>query len=254
MNRNLAWQIVTVLAIAATIVVNILANALPIAGRTTADVSDSFDVLFVPAGYVFSIWGLIYLGLVAFAVYQLLPAQRDDARLTAIRPLVVLSCAANSVWIWFWHNLQFEWTFVLMLILLASLIAIYLRLGIGNAGTIGLERWVVDAVFSLYLGWISVATIANVTIVLDHLGWSGFGISDEVWAVALLAVGVLLAVLMAVRHADWIYALVLAWAFAGIGVSQSGTAVVTPAYLASAACVLCAAYVWLAGWRRRGAA
>lgn len=249
MNRNLTSQIVTVLAIATTIVVNILANALPIAGRTTGEISDSFEVFFVPAGYVFAIWGLIYLGLVAFGIYQALPAQRDNQRLVGIRWLVTLSCAANIVWIWLWHNLLFELTLVAMLVLLASLIAIYMRLDEGKAGAPSVERWAVDAVFSLYLGWISVATIANVTAVLGRREWSGFGISGEIWAVIMLIVAGLLAVLMTVRHRDWIYTLVLAWAFVGIGVSQAGTAVATPAYLAAAFAAICAGYSLVVGWR-----
>lgn len=245
MNRNLWCQTVTLLAIAATIVVNALANALPIAGRTTGEISNSFEVLFVPAGYVFAIWGLIYVGLVAFALYQVLPSQRENERLTRVRRLVTLSCVANIVWILLWHNLQFEWTLVAMLVLLSSLIAVYLRLDVGRVEVRGVERWAVDAVFSLYLGWITVATIANVTAVLAHRGHADLGLDGEHWAVLLLVAGVVLSVLMAARRNDWIFPFVLAWAFAGVAAAQSaspleGAVIVEgPAQLAAVLCALC---------------
>ena len=125
-----------------------MANALPLNGQSTGEISDRFQVYFVPAGYVFSIWGLIYLGLGAFAVYQALPAQREDPRLRRIGYLFALSCLANVAWLFLWHYEQFALTVVAMLPLLLSLIAIYLRLEIGRVRVPAIEEWLVRVPFA----------------------------------------------------------------------------------------------------------
>ncbi|MGB9799805.1 MAG: tryptophan-rich sensory protein [Thermanaerothrix sp.] len=237
MNRDRLRQWLTVLLVLITIVINGLANALPFNNLTTGEISDRFQVYFVPAGYVFSIWGLIYLGLIAFAVFQALPAQRENPRLRAIFPWFVLASLANITWLFFWHYEQFVLTLPAMLTLLISLIVIYLRLGIGRSTVSAAERWVTHAPFSLYLGWISVATIANVTDVLYYLGWNGGGLAPEVWAVIMLGVVVALAALMAWARRDVIYLLVFVWALAGIAVKQSATPLVADAAAAGAGAV-----------------
>lgn len=171
MTRDIARQFVVVVSTVAVIVMNILANTLPLNGLNTGEISDRFDVYFVPAGYVFSIWGLIYIGLIAYTVYQALPSQRENPALRKIGYWYVLSCAANITWLFLWHYEVFNLTLLPMLALLASLIVIYLRLGIGTREVSPAERWSVHATFSLYLGWITVATIANATQLLDYLGW-----------------------------------------------------------------------------------
>jgi hypothetical protein len=226
MNKDTVRQVVNVLAVVAVIAVNWLANALPINGQTQAEISDRFDVFFVPAGYAFSIWGLIYLGLIAFAVYQALPAQRENARLRRVGYLFALSCVANITWLFLWHYEVFVLTLVAMLALLLLLIAIYLRLDIGRAQVGGIERWVVDVPFSVYLGWITVATIANVTVVLDYLGWNGWGISPQAWTVIMLFAGLVIATAMSLTRGDVAYSLVLIWAYAGIAVKHADTPVV----------------------------
>jgi benzodiazapine receptor len=226
MNKDTVRQVVNVLAVVAVIVVNWLANALPINGQTQAEISDRFDVFFVPAGYAFSIWGLIFLGLIAFAVYQALPAQRENARLRRVGYLFALSCVANISWLFLWHYEVFVLTLVAMLALLLLLIAIYLRLDIGRAQVGGVERWLVDVPFSVYLGWITVATIANVTVVLDYLGWNGWGISPQVWTVIMLFAGLVIATAMSLTRGDVAYSLVLIWAYVGIAVKHGDTPVV----------------------------
>jgi len=129
MGRDRVRQWVSLLALMVTIAVNGLANALPLNGQTTGEISDRFQVYFVPAGYVFSIWGLIYLGLGVFAIYQVLPAQRDNPRLRRVGYPFAFSCLANVAWLLLWHYEVFPLTLVAMLALLLSLIAIYLRLG-----------------------------------------------------------------------------------------------------------------------------
>jgi translocator protein len=248
-------QTVNVLMVVATIVVNGLANALPLNGVTTGAISDSFDVYFVPAGYVFSIWGLIYLGLAAFAVYQALPRQRNNPRLHRIGYLFALSSVANMAWIFLWHYQQFVPTLVAMVVLLLSLIAIYLRLRSGGERervSVG-ERWAVWVPFSVYLGWITVATVANVTVVLESLNWDGWGIAPEVWAVIMLVVATIIAMTMAATRRDVAYLAVIVWAFVGIAVEQAGAPmVVTTAWAMAAVVGLAAVATLLFGSRRQG--
>jgi hypothetical protein len=234
MNNDKLRQAIIVVMVIATIVVNGLATTLPLNGQTTGEISDRFQVFFVPAGYVFSIWGLIYLGLVAYAILQATPAQAGNALLKSIGALFALSSLANIAWIFLWHYEQFPLTLIAMLTLLASLIVIYLRLEIGRAKVPPAERWLVQIPFSIYLGWITVATIANVTSLLDYLNWSGWGISPEVWAVIMLIAGLAIASAVSLTRGDVAYLLVLIWAFVGIAVKHQGTALVaTTAWITS---------------------
>jgi hypothetical protein len=224
--KDIVRQIAVLLSTIIVIVVNALANALPLNGQGTGEISDRFDVYFVPAGYVFSIWGLIYLGLIIYSIYQVLPSQRENPRLRRIGWLYVLSCAANIAWLFLWHYEVFVWTIVAMGTLLLSLIAIYLSLGIGRAHGPATETWLVQIPFSIYLGWITVATIANVTSLLDYLNWSGWGIAPEWWAFIILATGMIIASLVSITRGDIAYVLVIVWAYLGIGIKHSGTPVV----------------------------
>ena len=234
MNKDLIRQIVVVIALIITIVVNVLSNTLPFNNLTAPEIADSFDVYFVPAGYVFSIWSVIYLGLIAYAVFQLLPAQRENPRLSQTGWWFVLSCAANSAWLFLWHYGYFALSVIAMLTLLISLIVIYVRLGVGQQAVPSGERWLVQLPFSIYLGWVTVATIANVTAFLDSIDWNGFGISPEIWTFIMLVVAIAVAALMAYSRQDIAYLLVLVWAFIGIGVEQADTPqVANAAYLAA---------------------
>ena len=247
MNKDLIRQIMNVLAVVVMITINVLANALPINGQNTGDISDLFQVFFVPAGYVFSIWGLIYIGLAAFAIYQALPAQRENPRLRKIGYWFVLSCAANSIWIFMWHYNLFPLSLLVMLVLLASLLVIYLRLDASRTQVSTIERWCVNIPFSVYLGWITVATVANATDVLYNLGWNGFGVDPETWAVIMLIIAAGLGVAMAVTRRDIAYLLVLVWAFAGIGVKQASEPLVaTTAWIVTALMIVMIFYALFA--------
>ncbi|MCS7220037.1 MAG: tryptophan-rich sensory protein [Anaerolineae bacterium] len=220
-------QIVVILTTLFTLTINALSNALPLNGLTTDEISDRFQVYFVPAGYVFSVWGLIYIGMIAFTIYQALPTQRYNPRLEGVRGWFILSNLANAGWLFLWHYEQFPVTLLAMGTLLVSLIAIYLRLRLGRGMVPALERWSVDALFSIYLGWITVATIANVTAVLDYAGWNQFGLSDAVWMVVMLTVVAAVAWAMSLRERDWAYLAVLLWSLAGIGVKFPSEGAVT---------------------------
>jgi TspO/MBR family len=223
LSKNIVRQVVNVLATLLTVVVNGLANALPLNGQTTGAISDRLDGYFVPAGYVFSIWGLIYLALIAFAIYQALPAQRDNPLFKRIGYLYALSCLANSAWIFLWHYEQFAWTLVVMVVLLLSLIAIYLRVGIGRQRVFNVDKWFVQIPFSIYLGWITVATVANATALLSALQWDGWGLDPRAWAVIMVIAAAAIASAVSITRGDIGYVVVIVWAFIGIAVKQSAT-------------------------------
>lgn len=218
---NLVRQVGVVVAVIAMIVVDILANALPINGVTTGELAAQFDVLFVPAGYVFSIWIAIYVGLGAYALYQAQPKLRNSPRMRSLDFPFLLSSLANMAWLVLWHYQFYVSTFVVMLVLLGSLITIYRRLDPERATASEARRWAVHHVFSAYLGWITIASIANLGAVLDYIGWTGWGLPEITW----FSLGVLLVLgigaLVAWRLADVVYLLVLVWGFVGIGVERA---------------------------------
>jgi len=238
MRNNTIRQFVNALSVAATIAMNILANILPFNGQNTGEISDRFQVYFVPAGYVFAIWGLIYIGWIALAVYQFLPAQRENPRLQKLGYWFALSGVFNSAWLLCWHYNLFGLSVLVMLALLGTLVVNYLRLEVGRAAVSTAERWCVDAPVSVYLGWITVATVANVTSWLYSINWSGWGIPAPTWAVIMLLVASLLGLLMALNRRDAGYLFVLVWAFAGIGVKQAGLPLVANSAWAASAVAL----------------
>lgn len=245
-----ARQIINILTFVGVVVVNALANALPLNNITTGEISDSFPVLFTPAGYVFSIWGLIYLLLFGFVIYQALPSQRDNPRLERVGYWFAASNVFNGIWIFLWHYGYFTLTLVAMIGVLVSLLITYLRLGIGKTQVSTREKLFVNLPFSVYLGWISVATIANTSITLYNLDWNRFGIAPEIWTVIVLLVATNLGTLMLFRRGDIGYLLVLVWAFAGITVKQFDTQVVAVTASAAALFLLVMLFVHIG---RRGA-
>ncbi len=247
MNRDIVRQFITIVALVATVIVNGLSNALPLNGRTPADISNSVPILFVPANYVFSIWGVIYTLLIGYVIYQALPSQRENPMLRKIGYWFVLSCIANIAWIFAFHWLQFPLSVVFMLTLLVSLLMIYTRLNIGLTPVKGIgQRWVHTA-FSVYLGWITVATVANIAHTLYVANWDGFGISAANWTTFMLLVATGITGVLIITRRDLAYSLVLIWALVGIVVKQAET----PQVANSAAIMVIAI---LAAWAARFAA
>ncbi len=214
--KDIIRQWVNLLATIGMIVVNSLAVILPLNGQTTGQIAGLFKVYFVPEAYVFSIWGLIYLLLVGFAIYQLLPSQRENPNLRKIGYWYALTCALNSAWIFLWHYNQFGWSLLAMLGILACLLAVYLKLGVNRLDISSSERFFTNVPFSVYLGWITVATIANASSVLYWIGWDGWGVSPEAWTVIMLVATVCIGLLVAFTRKDVVYPLVLVWALIGI--------------------------------------
>lgn len=243
MSKNTVRQLANALSVVLAITVNILASALPLNGQNTGEISDRFQVFFVPAGYVFSIWGIIYIGWIAFAIYQFLPAQMENPRLQKLGYLFALSGVFNAAWLYCWHYNLFGLSVLVMLALLGTLIASYLKLDVGRVPVSSGEKWAVDIPFSVYLGWVSVATVANITSWLYSINWNGFGIAPQMWTILMLGVVSLVGLGMALTRRDAGYLFVFVWAFAGIAVKQAAEPLVAnSAWVGTIVALLLAVY------------
>jgi hypothetical protein len=214
------YQLLNMIGFMAVLTVNYLAVALPINGKTPGEISDRYPTLFTPAGFTFSIWSVIYLLLLIFIIKQsrnlFKSGQAAPGFVQTIGPWFFLNCIANAVWLIAWHHLQFGLSLAIMLGILATLLQIYLRLDIGQSKPAKGEWLGVHLPFSVYLGWITVATIANVSILLTSYQWGGLGIAPGIWAVIMVTVGTLIGLVMLFSRRDAAYSLVLVWAFFGI--------------------------------------
>ena len=203
-----------------TVIINALANILPINNKTTGELSDQYPNLFVPAGLTFSIWGVIYLLLAIFVIYGLVVAIKKYAQksvfIEKISWLFLVTSILNMAWIFTWHYENVPLSLLVMLLLLASLITIYVRLNIGISDAKSDEKYLAHLPFSIYLGWITIATIANVTALLVDIQWNTFGLGEQFWAVAIIIVGVVITLLTLFKRKDIFYSLVVDWALIGI--------------------------------------
>ena len=212
-----------VIAFVLTVIINGLAGSTTIiGGKETAQISDANPTLITPAGYVFSIWGIIYLLLGIFIVYQALPKNNEKDFHNKIGWFFVLSCVANILWLFVWQFEYLSLSVILMFLLLASLILIYIRVGVGKSNVSLAEKLAVHLPFSVYLGWITIASIANVAATLVSLDWGGFGIDPVTWAILIVIVALLITILVLATRRDIAYALVIVWALVGISVKQTG--------------------------------
>jgi tryptophan-rich sensory protein len=199
----------------AVIAVNAAANIIPINGVNTGELSARYPTGFTPAGWVFSIWSLIYLGLLALSVWALRADGSQAARLERIRGPYLASCAANAAWILVWHYQQVLASLVVMLGLLASLAVVFVRLRQTAPQSIA-ERVCVDLPFSLYLGWITAATIVNFGAWRFDVGTYPFGLTMDQWALVSVTLATAVYVGVGVLTRDPLYVAVFAWAALGI--------------------------------------
>ena len=224
-------QIGNIIAVIITIIVNGLANLLPIGGKNTAELSDNIPNLFVPAGITFAIWGIIYVLIILFAIYLAKDLFKKEKTTTPflkkISYFFILASIANIIWIFLWHYEQVLLSLLAMLVLFVSLLLMYLRLNIGKEKVSLKERIFIHVPISVYIGWITVATIANVTAVLVTIGWNGFGISEEIWTILVIVIAAIITILMLIKRKDCAYSAVIIWALIGIYLKRS---VVDPIY------------------------
>jgi hypothetical protein len=215
-------QVATLVAILGGVVVNTLSNFFPIKGLNIGQLSNQLfgSVLIIPANYAFAIWGLIYLGLVAFGVYQYRPSQRQSSELDDACWLLVVASIAQMIWIGLFEARLFMWSVVPILGILLPLMGMYRRLEIGKRPVSRTVQWLVHAPISLYLGWISVATVVNVAIGLYSLNWTGWGVSSPVWTVLMIVISSGIAFAVAIQKGDPVFPLVIVWALVAIAVRQ----------------------------------
>ncbi|ERN41706.1 hypothetical protein KR51_00015490 [Rubidibacter lacunae KORDI 51-2] len=213
-------QLITLFAILAAFGTNVWSNVAPANGESIGEIANTRfgDVLITPANYAFIIWGVIYLGLMCFAIYQLLPAQRTNLRLRQLGYAPAIASAAQIAWVQFFLTGRFDLSLLAMLAILLALIWGYLRAGIGSNRPARLQRWLVCIPMSTYLGWISVATVANVATVLYERNWTGWGISPAVWTVVVVLLSGAIAAIVTLRRHDVAFPLVFVWASVAIAV------------------------------------
>ena len=188
---------------------------------STGEISGRFfaEVLIIPADYVFAIWAPIYVGLLAFAVYQALPTQRDNPRFAKTRLWLTASALLNAGWIVAFNSLQFNLSVVLIVGMLATALRMHRTLEIGETKVSRLERYL-RIPFSLYAGWLTVATIVNLAGALEVAGWNALGLSYSIWDVVMLLIATAIGLLTRLRWHDPIYGVVFVWAFVGIIVAR----------------------------------
>ncbi len=209
------------------VVFNVLSNALPINGQTMPEISAKYPSLFTPAGFTFSIWGVIYLALLLFVIYQALPSQRNNETIAGISRLFQINCVANASWIVAWHYDLLNISLLIMLVLLVTLIFIYRALlGAVEQASIT-QHLLLHLPFSLYTGWITLATIANISTVQTGNGWDNIGLTAVSWTLLKLALAGAIGATVVLRYGDVVFVLVVAWAAYGISAMQSATPAVS---------------------------
>lgn len=218
--RDILWvKVSVVVTFLIMITANALANILPINGISTGEVSDAYQNLFAPAGLTFSIWGVIYLLLAAYVLYSLGFFRSDKnavdtGLLYRTGILFSVSSLANTAWIFCWHYYLIPLSMLLMVVLLVSLIFIVRITGKEELSL--RDKIFIRLPFSIYFGWITVATIANFTVMLVSWDFNGLGIAESGWAVVIIVAGLIIGAVAALKNRDVAYALVLVWAYTGI--------------------------------------
>ncbi len=224
-DRDLQRQVTTLAAIIGSIAINTLSNIFPINGVSIGNLSNTLfvSVQIIPANYAFAIWGLIYIGLIAFGIYQLQPSQRENPRLQRSGYLLAIACISQCVWIYLFLTRLFPLSNLAMLGIVVPLLVMYQRLEIGRKRVSRAERWFIQNPISVYLGWLSVASIVNVAIGLYSLKWDGWGIAPTVWTVVMMAIAAMIAAVVSIQRHDTAYVLVIVWALVAIAIRQANT-------------------------------
>ncbi len=215
-HKGLVLKLIVLIVFIGMVIVNALASLLPLNGMDTGAISDSYPDLFAPAGVTFAIWGLIYFLLLIFTVFQFFPAENQPAasRLKRVQIFFIISSLANIAWIFAWHWQQIGLSLIFMIVILLCLILTDRQ--VSKQPLTIKERLCLKLPFSIYFGWISVATVANVTTFLVSIDWNGFGLPEGLLTSAVLIVATIIALLVVTTRMNWAYGAVFVWAYAGI--------------------------------------
>lgn len=242
------WGVVALFVI--TVFVNYASSTFLFGDQDTGDVSDQYRTLFTPADYAFAIWGLIYLALGAYVVYQAFFARADQRVYEQVAPWLMVNLLANSLWLPTFQYEQIALSVVFMLVILGSLVQVYILLTKDTTLPARERAWV-RVPFSLYLGWISVATITNLAVFVKYSGWQIPDASEATWVVIMAVVGALLAVILARAARDGVYPLVFAWAYVAIAVKQAENTLIVPVAVGLAVGLVILGGITLAQSRRK---
>lgn len=222
--KNKILAVSHLLVLSAIIYWSYYSNTGAVNNNTMATVSDKFDSLFTPAGYAFAIWGIIYIGLIGLGINMISKAFRNisnDNFIEKAAPTLILSYIGNALWVWFWLNEQAGISVIIMLFILTMLIITIVRLNMqlwdAPLKYIALVWWPID----IYFGWISVATIANISAYLNSIHWTG-GLSEITWTIIMIFIATLLALYMTYSRNMREYTGVFIWAFIAIAVKHYG--------------------------------
>jgi hypothetical protein len=212
----------TLASILAAFAINTASNIVPIKGQSIGALSNTLfkDVLITPANYAFIIWGVIYVGLLAFGIHQLLPHQRTNPILDRIGYLITVSSIAQCIWVIVFQLRLFALSLVAMVLILLSLIAAYLQI---HHTPQRQPFWFVQFPISIYLAWISVATVVNGAIVLYAINWNAWGLSPILWTIAMLIIATIIALIITLRYRDLSFVGVFIWAFVAIAIKHLNT-------------------------------
>lgn len=225
---TLIRQLVTLVSIITAFGMNILANVNPPKGLTIGEISNKFfnDILITPANYAFAVWGVIYLGLISLAIYQVLPTQKTNLLLQKIGYKLAIASIAQIVWVICFLYRQYAVSFLAMLGILLPLIAAYWSIPFDRR----ISRWdkyLIRTPISTYLSWISVATIVNGATVLKTWEWNGWGISPVIWTIIMLLLAALITHLVSIPRLDYVYAAVFIWALVAIAIKNVDTIIIS---------------------------
>ncbi|MEZ5426565.1 MAG: TspO/MBR family protein [Pyrinomonadaceae bacterium] len=216
-------QIFVVLATVGVIAVNYLAASGRINNVTPEVISDKYPTILTPAGYAFTIWSLIYLGLIGFSIFQALPSKADNPRLRPIRTVYILSCVANCAWIYLWHYELIPVALAVMFLLLGTLALINVKLRDAPTNP---EILLAKIPFSIYFGWVTVATILNASIALVYLGVKTSDQTTQILGAILIAVATGLGVFLRFKLNLLAYPVAVAWALTAIAVAHGGETII----------------------------
>jgi hypothetical protein len=252
MQKQVLSIVLNWLALAGVLTVNTLANTLPINGFNTGEISAMYPNLFVPAGFTFSIWGVIYLLLLIYNIQstRVVLANTGSAEyrlVQKINPFYLLTCLLNMCWIFVWHYLQVGLSLVIMIAFLAVLIGLFLSSRKHVPLISKANRLMLQLPFVVYLGWISAATIANSTALLVSVSWNGMGIEPGIWSSFFSIVALLLGLWFTWKEKQPAYTLVIAWALWGIykGQMENNETVGHTALVGSALLASVSLFYWL---------
>lgn len=215
---NIVINTFTIISFLTMIIVNALANTIPINDLTTGEISALYENLFTPAPITFSIWGLIYILLAIYTIYQLKYLRKRSSGnkelLCKIGVFFTLSSLANASWIFAWHYLKIPLSLVIMIVMLICLIIISGE--INRYKLSSKENFFIKLPFSIYFGWITIATIANVTTLLVSINWNGFGLPEQIWTIIVIIIGLIIGGITTIKNNSISYGLVIIWAYIGI--------------------------------------